>query len=176
MAKTKKTIIFRKTLDEGIFEEMEKKYPKVSSVSKVELKQNLNFFSLPTDENFNISEILFAAEENNYNGYQVIAVPISIISKACRENGYYSIINRSYYMYLSYETHLDDLTLHNIINFLCSQGLVYIFGDKITNIYSVRTFETVQSSRAASRKSKNGGKEPNEDEPGDDDMLSQPIF
>ena len=58
MAKTKKTIIFRKTLDEGIFEEMEKKYPKVSSVSKVELKQNLNFFSLPTDDNFNISEIL----------------------------------------------------------------------------------------------------------------------
>lgn len=79
-------------------------------------------------------------------------------------------------MYLAYETHLDDLTLHNIINFLCSQGLVYIFGDKITNIYSVRTFETVQSSRAASRKSKNGGKEPNEDEPGDDDMLSKLIF
>ena len=176
MAKTKKTIIFRKTLDESIFDEMEKKYPKVSSVSNVELKQDLNFFSLPTDDNFNISEILFAAEENSYNGYQVIAVLISIISKACRENGYYSIINRSYYNYLMYETHLDDTTLHNIIDFLCGQKLVYIFGDKITNIYSVRTFETVQSSRAASRKSKSGGKEPNEDEPGDDDMLSQPIF
>lgn len=176
MAKTKKTIIFRKTLDEGIFEEMEKKYPKLSSVSNVELKQDISFFSLPTDDNFNISEILFAAEENNYNGYQVITVLMSIISKACREYGYYSIINRSYLKYLAYETHLDDMTLQNIIDFLCGQKLVYIFGDKITNIYSVRTFETVQSSRAASRKSKNGGKEPNEDQPGDDDITPKPIF
>ncbi|MBO5143144.1 MAG: hypothetical protein J6J11_01555 [Treponema sp.] len=163
--KIKDKIIFRTTLDETIFEEMTNKYPRISSLrSNIELKQTIDFFSMPSD--FNMSEFLYEAEDRGIDSYKALAVLISIINMACADEGYYSIYNRSYIDRIQLSTHINKEEIKDIIDFLTTMEspFVFIFNhenkNKITNIFSVRTFETVQSSRSRARRAATKQPEP----------------
>lgn len=150
----RRPIEFRKTLDASIFDEMSEKYPK-NSDSRIEYKQETSFLSLPTDEKlFNIPEILYDAKDAGMNGYEVLSVLILIVRAACLDFGYYSVYDRVYRDKISMQSQLPNNKVEEIVSYLISVGLVYIFGERIVNVYSVRTYETVQSTRAANRKAK----------------------
>lgn len=160
MAKVSDRIIFRTTLDKSIFKEMSEKYPKVSSLrSNIELKQNIDFLSMPCD--FDISSFIYEAEDKKVNAYEALAVLLQVIRLACSSNGYYSILNRRYYDMIAAELHKTADDVKNLIDFLTTMDtpFVYIFEDegiiKITNVFSVRTFETVQSARRNARNAQN---------------------
>lgn len=163
--KIKDKIIFRTTLNETIFEEMTNKYPKVSSLrSNIELKQTIDFFSMPSD--FNMSEFLYESEDRGIDSYKALAVLIAIVNFACADEGYYSIYNRSYIDRIQLTTHINKEEIKDIIDFLTTMESPFIFifnhenKNKITNVFSVRTFETVQSSRARARKAATKQPEP----------------
>lgn len=147
-------ITFRKTLTDDIFNEMSEKYPTRSSLSGVELTQNITFCSFPSDEHFKIKLLLNKATSEKLNPYEVFTVFFTVVQEACAANGYYSEIDEIYYENISSLTYINITEVMRIIEFLVQKEYLYIFDNKITSVYNVRTFETVMSARAISRKSK----------------------
>ena len=157
---TKRKIIFRDTIEETIFDEMKELYPTQSSESGVEYKQDIPFLSLPVyDTQFNISGLIYDCEDAGLDPYKTLSVLLIIVRLACQDYGYYSIYDRSYIDRINCQTHIERNEIKKIIEFLNSESenknrYIYIFGNKITNVYSLRTFETVMSSRKIDREKK----------------------
>lgn len=157
---TKRRIIFRDTIEETIFDEMKELYPTQSSESGVEYKQDIPFLSLPVyDTQFNISGLIYDCEDAGLDPYKSLSVLLIIVRLACQDYGYYSIYDRSYIDRINCQTHIERNEIKKIIEFLNSESedkskYVYIFENKITNVYSLRTFETVMSSRKIDREKK----------------------
>ncbi|MBP1559714.1 MAG: hypothetical protein J6C96_00500 [Oscillospiraceae bacterium] len=159
---TVKKIPLRTHLDFSIFTEMEEKFPPISDRG-VELRQNMDFFSMPTGFDFcTFSDFCI---DNNIDVCKSFSVLIYLTLQMCNTYGYYLIGSRSFFRTMCLQLDIDKDEFDVILSKLVEGCYIYVFDDKYSNVYAVRTFETVQSSRASRRHYKNKDKEEPKEEP-----------
>lgn len=167
-----KTIPLRTFLDETIFTEMKEKYPLTSEGGR-QYKQTSSFFSIMTDfdfgqfiDDFSSSYCELFREEDEKTGislsddscvcysYEGFTLFMCLNSLMCSSNGYYVDCSKALIRRISADLSISILFIERYLKVLIATNYIYFFDNKLLTIYSVRTFETVQSSRISNRNRK----------------------
>lgn len=147
----RKTIPYRKTLTPDIFTEMTENYP-ITAVDGREYKQELKYFSVPSD--FDFVQFRFDCEDNDLNVFEAYSLWSCLMAQMCLEYGYYCDYTKALVYKISSALGITSDKFNDIINTLIDMGYLYNFDGRLTCIPVVRTFEVVQSTRISNRSRK----------------------
>lgn len=151
----RKTIPLRETLTPYIFDEMIENYP-LTAVDGREYKQELKYFSVPSD--FDFIQFRFDCEDSDINPHEAYIVWSYLMAQMCSEHGYYCENTKALMFKMSTALGLSDEQIKAIVEALIDTGYLYEFSGRFTNIPAVRTFECVQSTRISNRTRKKPAK------------------
>ena len=134
MAKNK--ILLRDKIDETIFEEMSELYPDSTKRKGMKSKQAVDHISLPSTFDFSLFQN--DASSHNINAAEAFMALNVILSNIANTHGYW--------------TEASNISVNSeILEFLIQSEHLARFGDRITSKYSIKEYETTQSTRARSR-------------------------
>lgn len=129
-------ILLRNVIDESIFDEMEEKYPSDTKRTGVKTKQAVDHISIPAD--FDFVEFQNESYNNKINAAEAYMALNIILATIAMSHGFW--------------TEIDNISVNSeILDFLVKSEHLARFGDRITSKYSIKEYETVQSTRSRSR-------------------------